>query len=598
MCEMSVILQNELPVIRDLDALLRCGICYEYMKTSMITTCSHNYCSLCIRKSLMYKSQCPACFAEAFEYQLRNNRILDDIIEVFIILSDEIKSFMQNYGKFSPQNKANTVPDFLQNSNLLSDLRGQNDVISEGIIHDVSSNQKDTRAACGKMSESTDTPTTSSYVSESQNITMTKAELGDVTLPDAASVKQPYPSPDHKRMVSEGDVSIPSIFSSRRKHNTTDNLVPCPVCSIDIPEKNINVHLDACLQRAEQSDQHSSPKKVQKRKPLPKLVYSLLQDRELRKILRQHGLSTHGDRKALIIRHQRFTLLYNSDSDTLNPRSTADIIKQIEREEQEEKKVCMAANTSNKLKIDRKMDPKLIEQAQQQYIHQNKTSFEKLIQSIREREAEKKTSVKQNFVINDVENDFEDTVKEAGVQNVVGLRVIMKNCSAEEDSDAIKNEYDLNDHSSSMSSKNVTSMISNLGDKVNHNDNISETTFDVNYEGDTDDTLSPVLGRHTVTDCSRKEIEKTRYEREPSQNLTPDMFEKSLSMPCSKKYSSSVKQSQEVERDDERDAGSSQSFSLLAEQIQALAVRPSGDQHRHWPIRAHNCSCTASSVQR
>jgi hypothetical protein len=106
------------------------------------------------------------------------------------------------------------------------------------------------------MSESTDTPTTSSYVSESQNITMTKAELGDVTLPDVASVKQPYQSPDNKRMVSKGDVLIPSIFSPRRKHNTADNLVQCPVCSIDIPERNINLHLDACLKRAEQSDQH------------------------------------------------------------------------------------------------------------------------------------------------------------------------------------------------------------------------------------------------------------------------------------------------------------------------------------------------------
>lgn len=205
----------------------------------------------------MYKSQCPACFEEAFENQLRNNRILDDIIEVFVILLDEIKTFMQNNGKFSkPHNKANTVPDFLQNSNLLSDFRGKNDVISEGIIHNVFSNQKDTRAVCGRMSESTNTPTTSFYISESQNLAATKAELGDVMLRDVASVKQPYQSPDHKRMVSKDDVLIPSIFSPKRKHNTTDSLVQCPVCSIDIPEKNINIHLDACLKRAEHSEQH------------------------------------------------------------------------------------------------------------------------------------------------------------------------------------------------------------------------------------------------------------------------------------------------------------------------------------------------------
>lgn len=43
----------------------------------------------------------------------------------------------------------------------------------------------------------------------------------------------------------------------------------------------------------------------------------------------------------------RFTLLYNSENDNLNPRSTADIIKQLEREEQEEKKLCAAATSTN-----------------------------------------------------------------------------------------------------------------------------------------------------------------------------------------------------------------------------------------------------------
>jgi hypothetical protein len=198
----------------------------------------------------MYKSQCPACFEEAFEYQLRNNRILDDIIEVFVIVSDEIKAFMQNYGQFSKsQNKTSTIADFSQNSNSLSDSRGKIDVNS------ISSNQKDTRAACGRMYDSVNIPSTSAYVSESENIALTEAELGDIRLHDVASVKQTYQSPDHKRMMSKDDVLIPSIFSSRRKHNTLDNLVLCPVCSIDIPEKNINVHLDACLKRAEHSDQ-------------------------------------------------------------------------------------------------------------------------------------------------------------------------------------------------------------------------------------------------------------------------------------------------------------------------------------------------------
>jgi hypothetical protein len=43
----------------------------------------------------------------------------------------------------------------------------------------------------------------------------------------------------------------------------------------------------------------------------------------------------------------RFTLLHNSENDDLNPRSTADLIKQLGREEQEEKKLCAATTSAN-----------------------------------------------------------------------------------------------------------------------------------------------------------------------------------------------------------------------------------------------------------
>jgi hypothetical protein len=206
----------------------------------------------------MYKAQCPACFEKTFDYQLRNNRILDDIIEVFVRLSDEVKTFLQNYKKLSKtQKKVNTIPDSLLNSNSILNCTKKN---NKGNASDISSNQRDTKTASGKLTESTNNIPTSSYVSESENIT-TGVEVIDIDdferLKDVASVKQPHQSPNHKRIVSKGEVLIPSMFSPRKKrHNTTENLVPCPVCSVDIPEKNINIHLDVCLKRSEQSSQH------------------------------------------------------------------------------------------------------------------------------------------------------------------------------------------------------------------------------------------------------------------------------------------------------------------------------------------------------
>lgn len=58
-----------------------------------------------------------------------------------------------------------------------------------------------------------------------------------------------------------------------------------------------------------------------KRKPLPKTVYNLLSDRDLKKKLKQYGLSIQGNRQQLIKRHQEFVHMYNSQCDALHPKS-------------------------------------------------------------------------------------------------------------------------------------------------------------------------------------------------------------------------------------------------------------------------------------
>jgi SAP domain len=58
-----------------------------------------------------------------------------------------------------------------------------------------------------------------------------------------------------------------------------------------------------------------------------------LQDNDLRKKCREEGLSSKGDRKALISRHQRFTLLYNAECDLDKPRSVIRSVAEPEPQE-------------------------------------------------------------------------------------------------------------------------------------------------------------------------------------------------------------------------------------------------------------------------
>ncbi|KAG7219252.1 hypothetical protein INR49_019200 [Caranx melampygus] len=84
---MSLQLEEDLPpgltCLKGVDTLLRCPICFDFLNITMMTACSHNFCSLCIRKFLCYKLQCPVCNTPAAEQDLRNNRLLDDLVVNF-----------------------------------------------------------------------------------------------------------------------------------------------------------------------------------------------------------------------------------------------------------------------------------------------------------------------------------------------------------------------------------------------------------------------------------------------------------------------------------------------------------------------------------
>jgi E3 ubiquitin-protein ligase RAD18 len=46
----------------------------------------------------------------------------------------------------------------------------------------------------------------------------------------------------------------------------------------------------------------------------------VMQNNDLRKKCKEEGLNTWGERRALIARHQKLTLLYNSECDMDKPR--------------------------------------------------------------------------------------------------------------------------------------------------------------------------------------------------------------------------------------------------------------------------------------
>ena len=72
------------------EAGLRCQVCKDFFTTPMITSCSHTFCSLCIRRCLTTDGKCPTCRTEDQELRLRPNGSIQEVVDAFQAARSEI----------------------------------------------------------------------------------------------------------------------------------------------------------------------------------------------------------------------------------------------------------------------------------------------------------------------------------------------------------------------------------------------------------------------------------------------------------------------------------------------------------------------------
>ncbi|XP_015589523.1 E3 ubiquitin-protein ligase RAD18-like [Cephus cinctus] len=364
--------------LKRIEDLLQCGICYEYIETSVMTPCSHNYCSLCIRKYLHYKTQCPTCCEQTYEKDLHTNRILDEVISNFLIIRE-------NLARCVPGAIVQSIPNLITSSPPIRPARSNHSVRTPKKLH----------TDDGTVHENF-TPNSNSKTPSMSTPKKSITSPGTSGMSKIAS----YFTPKSRKTVQPVDmVDI-------RKESS------CPVCKVEVSSQHINKHLDACLKRDAMTDESRVSIK-QKRKPLPKLVFNVMKDVELRKKMREYGLPSQGDRKTLETRFQRYSTLYNAECDKEVPRSVVELIKQCTEEEALEKKMQKAALTGNRLQVSRKADEQSNEEARKKYLDANKTNFQELIQNIKDRRNPKKPvrrsilppSEKQDSVVTSIKKD-------------------------------------------------------------------------------------------------------------------------------------------------------------------------------------------------
>lgn len=72
-----------LPVFEPLEAALRCEMCKEFYSNPVMTSCSHTFCSICIRRSIAADGRCPSCRTALSSDKLAPNIAVREVVMRF-----------------------------------------------------------------------------------------------------------------------------------------------------------------------------------------------------------------------------------------------------------------------------------------------------------------------------------------------------------------------------------------------------------------------------------------------------------------------------------------------------------------------------------
>ncbi|KAJ3327001.1 E3 ubiquitin-protein ligase rad18 [Blyttiomyces sp. JEL0837] len=148
--------------------------------------------------------------------------------------------------------------------------------------------------------------------------------------------ESPFASPDR-----------PPAMSTRRKrkgreepdqdslYGEADAIVSCPCCTQSVLNKDMDSHLSSQCKTGVYVEPlrsiavNSNPRKEQR--PKPAVAYDSMKDAQLRKLLKDEGLRTSGDKSTLKRRHSEWILRYNANLDLLHPKPDAVLRAEMEK---------------------------------------------------------------------------------------------------------------------------------------------------------------------------------------------------------------------------------------------------------------------------
>ncbi|KAI7825829.1 hypothetical protein BX661DRAFT_184237 [Kickxella alabastrina] len=318
----------DFPHLRELEQLLRCPVCKEYLDTPMVVTnCGHTFCSLCVRRCLTQETKCPSCRASTTEGDLHPNRLVDSLLREFKHGRPQLLSTLRSANTHKPVEAKRKRPRIITRS-----AAKNMDV--------------DTMASDEQLGTDNAIDLTSSDIEQMRS-------MSDFEIATVNSGMTPT-APTSTENDGDSDFMPSDIIGSRRcapkshTRSSHENSVLCPNCQSQVRSAKINWHLDRCLSgksidepppaaAASESTAWPTATRLQLTGTLAKfalprptkLAYSLLSEAKLRRTLRELGVPAKGDKHQMQARHVEWVNMYMANTDSETPLSHSVLLRRL-----------------------------------------------------------------------------------------------------------------------------------------------------------------------------------------------------------------------------------------------------------------------------
>ncbi|KAJ4419388.1 E3 ubiquitin-protein ligase rad18 [Gnomoniopsis sp. IMI 355080] len=276
-------LGTPLSSLREVEQSLRCHVCKDFFNSPMITSCSHTFCSLCIRRALNTDGKCPLCRTTDQESKLRGNWAIREAAEAFM----HSRKAMLDLAR-QPTAPAATPPK-----------RKADNMSARG-----ESANKRTRMSTRSRSMRSEANAATSIQEEANEL---DAEEQDEYIPD-------------------------------------DGLSECPICLWRMKAEKVDRHLDTDCP-GEPTPQPNPSKSTKfgfttvrstgltpgaHYERLPSTNYSLLNESKLRKKLAESGIPNWGNKLLMEKRHKEWVMIWNANCDSARPRPKRELLHDLD----------------------------------------------------------------------------------------------------------------------------------------------------------------------------------------------------------------------------------------------------------------------------